>query len=542
MFRFTVLYLFVIIIFSGCENSNSLYQPPISATGTPSIVGDIVDTESWYSDANDSVLKMYITIPYPNSSLCVPYDDLTALPRPCTLEDIDNDRDPGDNYKPELNVLMSTDNFVASAENATFKIRGDYSRTLLQKSYAIKLFSKTDLLEKERKFQLNKHQSDRSRVKNKLAFDLFRKIPHITSLKTKFVDLEMDGFSYGLFTHVESIRKEYLVNRGWNENDNLYNAVDCMFEQRDELAVNSLGVPLNQDVFNKVLEVKNGTNHLKVNEMLEAVELTLDIDQVIAKYFDRDNYITWLAINLVLNNKDTTYHNFYLYNPLYSDKFYFLPWDYDGAWSKREYLGKNEYGISVWWGSPLHKKFFSIKKNRDDVYAMADYLRANYITDAIIQERLDSYESNIRYFMSIYPDKLKNSDSAWELAKNDLIPGIKYNIDLYKSVIGHPMPFRQYTSYVNGILNISWDESIDFEGDKIIYDLNMSSDSNFTNNLIQKVDLNTTFYNESISLNPGIYYLKVLAKEENNASHNQISFNQAYDEVTKYGVLKFEVK
>ncbi len=545
MFKFIMLFLSILTIFVGCENSNALYKAPASTTGTPSISGNIVDTESWYSDVNNSgIFKIYVTIPYPNSSYCLPYDDLTAESRPCTIIDIDNDESSLDNYKPELDILVSSDNFTADVENATFKIRGDYSRTLEQKSYAIKLFSKTNLLKNERKFQLNKHQSDKSRVKNKLAFDLFRTIPNVTSLKTRFVYLEIDGISYGLYTHIESIRQEYLINRGWNKNDNLYNAADCMFEPRDELAMDTSGVPLSQAQFNKILEVKNGTNHLKVQEMIEAIDTTTDIDQIIAKYFNRDNYITWLAINLVLNNKDTTYHNFYLYNPLHSNTFYFLPWDYDGAWSKKEYLGKNEYGISNWWESPLHKKFLSKEKNRDDLYKMAETLREKYITDKVIKEMLDTYETIVRPFQSVSPDNQKNSDKAWRLATADLFGdgGIKYNIELYKSVIGHPMSFREHISYSEGVLNLSWDESVDFEKDKIVYDLTFASDSNLSTVLIHKSDMNITSYTQEIDLSAGLYYLKVISREENNASHYQIAIDQTYDYGTKYGVLKFEVK
>ncbi len=35
---------------------------------------------------------------------------------------------------------------------------------------------------------------------------------------------------------------------------------------------------------------------------------------------------------ILTNNTDTTSQNYYLYNPINTENFYFLPWDYDYAW------------------------------------------------------------------------------------------------------------------------------------------------------------------------------------------------------------------
>ena len=530
--------LLFILIFTACESTNSIHH-------LPSVEGDIVDTKSWYNDATTNILEMNVQLLTPNTSLCAEYNDTGGVLRPCTLNDVNHDTDILDNYVPILDVKMSADDFVLSNElsNATLKIRGDYSRTLEQKSYAIKLNSKTELFESQRKFQLNKHQSDRSRVKNKLAFDLFRTIPNITSIKTQFVHLKIDDVDYGLFTHAEAMREEFLVNRGWNEDDNLYNAVGCFFEVRDELAVDSKGNPLNAELFDTILEIKNGKDHAKVAQLMKEINSDTDIDLVIQKYFNRQNYITWMAINLILSDKDTTYHNFYLYNPVYSDLFYFLPWDYDGAWATQNFLGKSEYGISVWWESILHKKFLTKKKNRDDVYAMADEIRAKYITDEKITALTDSYRDVVQPYIKQLPDSANNSEASWDEATKALASDIDKNIALYKSVIGHPMPFREFAIYENGVLTLSWEASIDLEEDLIVYDVNLSSDINFTNIIFSAKDVSGTSLEQNIELQKGIYYLKVISKEKQDNTHYQIAFDQIEQEgIVHYGVLEFEVK
>jgi len=556
MFKSYIIYYSFIILtfFVGCSNYNDIKK-------NPSIIGDINDTNSWYNDTNYDVRIINITIPNPNELNCSSYNNKNGDKRNCTLEDIVHDIDGYDNYKPELSVLISSNNLNPSVENAIFKLRGDYSRksTLGHnnyeedakvKSYSIKLFSKKDLLWHQRKIQLSKYESDTTRVKNRLAFDLMKEIPNITSVKMQFVNLFVNDIDYGLYTHAEAIREEYLINRGWNKEDKLYNAGNCMFEPLDELQVDSKGRPLDADAFDTILEIRTGEDHSNVMKMMQAIYSDTPIDQVIEKYFNRENYITWLAINLVLSNKDTTYHNFYLYNPLNSKTFYFIPWDYDGAWATKNYLGKNEYGISVWWKTLLHKKFMSVPQNLKDIYIKADYLRKKYITDAKIKEKLILYKKPILEFSHKEPDSLFTSSNSWDAIIEKLSTGIVKNISLYKDVIGHPMPFWQAIKYQDDVLTIVWDKSIDLEGDEIVYDINVSKDINFLKNDIFNVkNIKDLSYSKNIHLNMGIYYLKVISKEKLNSSHYQISYTQAYDKNNtihapssiRFGILKFEI-
>ncbi len=532
MFKLIALFLSILLSFSACSNNNDIEHKP-------TFIGDIQDTESWYEDENNVLIRVDVVIPSPNENLCTSYENQTEPLRPCTLEDINSDENPDDAYKPELRVLMSSGEFANNvlSVNSTFKIKGGYSRTADQKSYSVKLDSKEDLFLNQRKFSFTKSQSDRSRVKNKLAFDLFRLIPNITSLKLQFTHLFIDGIDYGLFTHIEQIREEYLVNRGWNKDDNLYNANNFYFRDYGELSVNSSGEPISPDAFNTVLEIKNGKDHSKVVDMLNAVNSDMNIDDVIDKYFNRDNYMKWLAINIIFSNKDTVHHNYYLYNPKYGDKFYFLPWDYDGAWSSPKYLSKYEYGISLWWDVPLHRKFFSVEKNRNDLYAMVDTLRKEYITTKNIEKYLSLYEDTVRPFASVLPDSDHNSDSSWLRANESLISGIQDNIDLYESVIGHPMPFNLFI--VDS--GLEWEESIDLEGDEVVYDLQIADNPDFNNSIVNIADLAERKY--EITFNPGTYYIKLISKETQDASHFQLTYDKLKEnDIYYFGVRKHVVE
>jgi len=546
----------LLLLFLGCESYNNVNH-------SPSVSGAISDNSAWYSDMKDDVIRIDVSIPIPNDHRCVPFDDITASSRACTLEDIDGDTDSTDSYEPTLHVKMQADGFISANEivNAVFEQKGKTTRHAVQKSYRIKLDSKTLLFRNERVMQLNKHPNESSRVRNKLAFDLFKTIPNFTSLKTQFVNLWINGVDYGIYTHVEKVGKEFLKNRGWNIDDNLYKTQNFDFRMVNDLELNAKGTPINPQAFDKIIEVERGKKQTKFIEMLRAINKEDMSDtafmQVFNKYFNRDNYLTWMAVNIVVANKDTVSQNFFLYNPLYSDTFYFLPWDYDGSARETKYYAKWELGIANWWGIPLHEGFLKIKENRDDLDSMVTKIRTTYITPSTIQERLDTYKPLMQPYLSQSPDVDELSQNAWNNELDILVPRLDENIANYKSQIGVPMPFWQSHEYSQNTLILKWDKAFDFEGDNIIYDLICADNPDFNNSIIDESNMSVAngeinitswgevSYTKSLSLNSGDhYYMKVTAKEENNASSYQEAFDKEVIVGDKeyFGVLEFIIE
>jgi len=527
------------LFFYGCESYNNITEEP------PSIDGNISDKAIWYETQQNDVVDMFINFDEPNEYLCAPYDSVNSNPRGCTFEDINNDLDPIDDYEPVLHVNMSTSDFnQTTSNNATFKIKGGFTRTATQKSYSLKLDSKELLYLEQRKFMLTKSESDRSRLRNKVAFDLFREIPNITSLQVNFLHIFINGVDYGLFNQAEAMRKEYLVHRGWNPDDHIYNANNFFFQDLPALALDDKGEPLDPEAFEKIIEIKNGKDHRKLLEMIKAVNSTEDINSVIDKYFDRENYLTWLAVNLLLGDKDAIQHNYYLYNPVNSNKFYFLPWDYDGAWASKKYLSRTEYGISVWWSVVLHQKFFSNSTNLDELYAKTDQIRQEYLSDEKVQTVVDKYIETVVPFQDVEPDSIKNSSSRCRTTAQELVTRIQDSVDLYKSTIGSPMPFHQMPSYNTRThtFSASWETSVDLEGDNIVYDLELSSGT--PENVIFKKDgLKSTSYQEDMTLENGTYYLKVISREVENVEHYQLAYDKiSVNDIFYFGIAKFEVQ
>ena len=65
--------------------------------------------------------------------------------------------------------------------------------------------------------------------------------------------------------------------------------------------------------FEDILEIKGVHDHQKLIEMLDAVNNEfMHINDVVNTYFDRDNFVTWLALNIITDNVDTQSRNYYM--------------------------------------------------------------------------------------------------------------------------------------------------------------------------------------------------------------------------------------
>ena len=294
-----------------------------------------------------------------------------------TLDTVNLDEVKSDGCEPEVKVLATSSDGLVTGAAAKMRLRGSSTRLAKLKSYRVK-FDKGMAWWGEDTLNLNKHPYDLTRVRNKLAFDLMRQVPYHESLRTQFVEIRYDAGSgagaqaMGLFTHIEKLGgKSYLERRGWTAGSNVYKVAAFNFNADARLQTQANG-KAGPD-FEQLLEIENDSgNHRAIVNAVQALQNDgTPFDTSFQRYFDRNNYLAWLASAILLGNWDTVNQNFGLYQPLGGDRFYFLPWDYDGALGYPEQPGAALYphwnkGISAWWYSSLHRRFLSQPGNLED--------------------------------------------------------------------------------------------------------------------------------------------------------------------------------
>lgn len=450
----------------------------------------------------------------------------------------------GDEAGPQNQML----GFGETRSNATIEVRGNSTSTEPQKSYTFKLFENAGLWRGQEKIALVKSIYDSSRFRNKLFFDLLKDIPDIPSLRTQFVRVfikdETSGekafTDYGLFTQIETPNKKYLRNHGLDGAGYLYKARSFNFELRNEIN-NFDDKAFDLEQFETVVTCSGKKDNTKLMEMIDAVnDSTEDIDTVFDTYFDRDNYLTWMAYNILMGNIDTTMQNFYIYSPLNSNKWYFIPWDGDGSLMNYEYKVKDIYhvadwekGISNYWGVILHKKFLSIKENRDLLTDKIELLKNQYLTEEKVTNFAKRYNNAIGSYPVNMPDLLHLT--ATPKQREDIIDKlyneIEENYNNYYATLQGLMPFFLEDAVVKGnSVHFTWGESYDMQGKLVDYSFFLSKTADFSDVIYEENNIRS-FKTDVDGLEEGKYYWKVIATSEDGRmtyAFNKICTNGVY--------------
>ncbi|MEG2118366.1 MAG: CotH kinase family protein, partial [Clostridia bacterium] len=267
-----------------------------------------------------------------------------------------------------------------------------------------------------------------------------------------------------------------------------------------------------------LLKIRENPDNDKLAKMLSELNAENgDFNAVFEKYFDEENYLTWCAINILFNNYDTMSRNFLLYSPSSSDKWYFLPWDYDASLIVEDKWKKNIYnaffGIGRYWGTPLHKKYFldpenveKLTKKIDDVYKQLmqkpwSEIGKNYY-DIALKKIFSSVDKE--YFLS------HQTIDGFIYDVNSFDKTITYYYNLFYQSLEKPMPIflGKPTQNDDGTIQFNWSPSYDLQSDRIFYDFAVYTNIDDRENTAVFSDhLSVAKKNLSIDLLPdGIYY------------------------------------
>ena len=441
--------------------------------------------------------------------------------------------------------------------NAKVSLRGNTARYAAQKSYKIKLFDETGLWQNQRVINLNKHSTDLSRIRNKLSFDLLEKIPDITSLRTQFVRLYVKDLTkldkpavfedYGLYTQIEQPNEMFLKSHWLDPYGQLYKVVFFEFQRYPELLKSQSDPLYEKTSFETILEIKGREDHDKLIKMLDDLNnRQISIDTIIKEHFDLDNFLTWTAINILMDNMDTDANNFYLYSPLNSNKWYILPWDYDGAWELQRKTGNirtYQAGISNYWGSLLHNRYF---RTEEHVQLLIDKLNevSKFINEGNISNQLILYQDVVKPFLFRGPDSkfLPGLNKDFEKELDLFVQTPDRGLARFYEDLEKPKPFyMDDVIYDNKEMVFSWEISFDLQGNDLFYDLAVSKDPAFTQIVYVQENLQENQINIP-RLSNGVFYWRV--KVTDSEGHEQSSFDTYadVDGVNYYGIREFEVE
>ena len=524
------------------------------------------DSETIYADDDEtSVVTMYLTVRTGNAA-----DNTDHTWTEINSHDVYYYEDNNlDRYNCEALLQVGNENgpsagevgYGESASNATVQIRGQTSSSHEQKNYKIRIKEGMGEWRGQRTIALNKHVSDPYRFRNKMAYDLMKKIPQMMSARTQFVHLYVkdetaggngEFTDYGLYTQVEQINKTYLKNHGLDNHGQLYKINFFEWMEYEDVCLKT-DERYDEKAFSQYLEIKGSDDHTKLLETIDEVnDYAIPIEEVVEEHFDMENLCYWMAFHILTGNYDVGSRNYYLYSPLNSEKWYIISWDNDVIFSRNYYRLDNytegeswEQGMTQFLHIPLFNRILREEKYRDMLADAIEDLRTNYLTPDQISNMAFQYADVVRPYLYRAPD-LESASLEDENMYNSLISMIagevEENYGYYLTSLEKPWPFFVSTPEVleDGRISVQWDVSYDLDGEDIRYTFILARDYNFTDVIYREDNMylpEATFD----ALDPGIYFIRVQSTNESGYTQECFDYYSTESDGKAYGAKAFIV-
>tara|TARA_B100000795_G_scaffold268759_1_gene256421 strand:- start:8975 stop:11683 length:2709 start_codon:yes stop_codon:yes gene_type:complete len=443
----------------------------------------------------------------------------------------------------ELYRNSDKDNFIkcevgigAKKVAAKIRVRGDSSRKFDKKSLKIKFYINGGI----QTLNLNAEYKDRSYMHQHLSAFIFRNTG-VPTFKTEYKVLMINNEFKGIYLQVENIDTKFLKRNNLNVEGNLYKA------KKDGA---------NLSVFDDVIGrwQKNSNNN---GDKKGLHDLIINLNQVpdscflrfVKKAFDYDNLISSIAINSLIGNGSTYYHNYFLFHDITgSGKWMYFPWDMDksmGSYDTRLPYYYSSWSSKIHGGQPENPLVYRLlhdKKGFSDYKEKIKFLsKTIFNTSKLLPEIKILKKQLAPYIASDKQDDIP-SIKYWEKEVEKIVRYIKEKPKVQKS------QFQEFPSLFSlnneagyqfdKTVRLSWEES-KTNIDSIVYHLKISPSKVFKSGVIEYKNLRKT--NIVIdSLEPGRYYWHVVA---DNGKFKVNGFNaRNYFDVGKAVILGGEIK
>lgn len=178
-----------------------------------------------------------------------------------------------------------------------------------------------------KRMTLNNNKSDPSHIKQCIGYQLFRDAG-VPAPRCSFARVAVNGHDLGIFTHVESVKTQFLRRHFAASDGNLY-----------EGALSDFRIGWVDTFQKKTNELDPDRSDIEAIVPAAAAPDSQVVD-ALTRFLDLDAFTTFWAMELLLTHADgyaRNTNNFYLYHDPLADKFVFIPWGIDAILS--DYAG-----------------------------------------------------------------------------------------------------------------------------------------------------------------------------------------------------------
>jgi spore coat protein H len=339
---------------------------------------------------------------------------------------------------------------------AHLRFRGNRSAAFDKHSYNIKLNENTSILDMapNKKWKLNAEYIDKTLMRNKLSYDLFRSFSQgNVAPQIEFCVVYRNGSYEGIYALTESVDAHFLdLNSGAEggllfkeppisnppeehaeRHQNFINYIEHSVRYKD-YSIKAKYKLLDECYFNQrhpeVREKNCSQEIFRVTEFIfNSSDVTFSDPTVFNAYFDLNNLIDFHLLILVTANGDGTYKNYYMSRQSDKAPYLFTPWDYDHS------FGRDGDG------EPSKVQLVSVKKNmallhrlmetnafdyRTRLYRkFLDLKKKGILTDKHIHKMIDA---NVAQLGS----EIRANESRWPLEKIDYFKNARFETEVQR--------------------------------------------------------------------------------------------------------------
>jgi spore coat protein CotH len=314
------------------------------------------------------------------------------------------------------------------------RFHGATSQGYEKKSFGLTLDNPAGLagLSESAHWVLNAAFVDRSLMRHKLSYDLFRALSTSGSRRvaaaSRFVELYLNGKYRGAYLLMERVDRRLLGLRPYNSNEVshavIYKAIDhaanfgqpghAGYEQREPDPITPFWRPL--DEFNKFVSTVPDAQFF-------------DAQNGISSQLDLDNAIDFHLLVLLTSNMDGITKNFiFARNAATSTnshpKFFFAPWDYDATFGRN--WEASRVAPTAWLSNHLFERLLGNPAYRDRFAARWKELSQKQFSAKAVQQMIDDNAKTLgdaaqrnaqrwRAQAGSYPDRLTFEEDVKEM-------------------------------------------------------------------------------------------------------------------------------
>ncbi len=349
--------------------------------------------------------------------------------------------------------------------NARLRLRGDSSRDYPKKSYQVNFDADERFYGRDR-INLISEWRDASYCREFLSYDTFLRAG-LDASRTWFARVYINDVYMGLYLDVEQVDEHLLARSALDDSSSVYKAEfdDAMLLEGER--VDSLWTK----------ETNKTTGFYDLSDLIEWINNVPDESffAELDEKFDREQLARHLAVNTLITNSSTYYHNYFLVHDLHpGGRWRILPWDMDRSY--RAYYGYSSPNYFVC-SHPTKQEVNELIRRCWRDANMRDLIFANVtgiIDSLMVQSYYDSLVANLDTLLQVAVEQDTYKQYTTQ-EFHDALGAIPNYVEgranyMRHSIKSSPYPFSllEETREIHGI-RLRWESSVTADGGPVTY-------------------------------------------------------------------------